>query len=165
MTTEISVLGNFSPDTGVYVSKLGSQLSLTNAKNQLCWVMPYPTGSDIGGELLFTIPQNYGSNPVLVIRGVIDGTPAGVLAFGAQQVSADDSETVDVAYETEDVASNNTWTGYADEDNYEEAITLTPAAAYVAGDVVLLKLYRDDSVDTTTFDFLLLDLAFQYTEA
>lgn len=166
MTTQVSILNHtLSPDVGVYVSRLDAQMSLSNAKRQLCLVMPAPTGSDLGLELAFTIPQNYSSSPVLVIRGVLDGTPANVLAFGAQQVSADDSETVDAAYETEDTASNSTWTGYADEDMYEETITLTPAVAYQAGDTVLLKLYRDDSVDTATFDFLLLDLLFQYSEA
>ena len=75
------------------------------------------------------------------------------------------SETVDVAYGTEDLASNSTWTGLSDEEIYIETITLTPAAAFVAGDLVLMKFYRDDSVDTSTFDFILMDLLFEYTEA
>lgn len=166
MTVQIPILNHtLSYDAGVYPSKLGSQMALTNAKTQMCTVMPFPTGSDVGVELAFTIPQNYSSAPVLVIRGILDGTPANALAFGAQQVSTASSETADVAYETEDLANNSTWTGYTDEEMYEETITLTPASAYVAGDVVFLKFYRDDSVDTTTFDFLLLDLLFQYTEA
>jgi hypothetical protein len=69
-----------------------------------------------------------------------------------------------VAYETEDLASNSTWTGYAAEEMYEETITLTPASAYTVGDTVLLSFYRDDSVDTTTFDFLLTELAFRYSD-
>lgn len=165
MTTQIPILGNFSPDSGVYLSKLDSELTLTNAKTQFCYVLPFPTGADLGGELLFSIPTNYSADPVLVIRGILDGTPANVLAFGAQQLSRADSEGVDTAYESEDLANNSTWTGYADEDFYEETITLTPAAAYVSGDTVLLKLYRDDNVDTTTFNFLLTGLFFQYTEA
>lgn len=166
MTVQISIINHtLAPDSGVYISKLSSQMSLTNAKNQLCVVMPFPTGADLGFELSFDIPQNYSGSPVLVIKGVLDGSPANVLAFGAQQVSVDDSETVDVAYESEDTASNSTWTGYAEEDMYEETITLTPASAYQAGDTVFLKFYRDDSVDTTAFDFLLTDLLFQYAEA
>jgi len=165
MTVQIPILNHtLAPDSGVYVSKLSSELSLTNAKQQLCVVMPAPSGADLGFELAFTIPQNYSSSPVLVIKGVLDGTPANVLAFGAQQLSVADSEAVDAAYEAEDTANNSTWTGYADEDMYEETITLTPASAYVAGDTVLLKFYRDDSADTTTFNFLLTDLLFQYTE-
>lgn len=166
MTVQIPIINHtLAPDTGVYISKLTSQMSLTNVKNQLCIVMPFPTGADLGFELSFVIPQNYSSSPVLVIKGVLDGTPANVLAFGAQQLSRADSESIDTAYEAEDAASNSTWTGYADEDEYEETITLTPDAAYVAGDEIYLKFYRDDSVDTTTFDFLLTHLLFQYTEA
>lgn len=166
MTTQIPILGNsLAFDNGVYPSKLNAELTLTNNKNQLCIVMPYPTGSDLGIELSFTVPQNYSGSPVLVIKGILDGTPANVLAFGCQQVSAADSETVDVAYEAEDLTNNSTWTGYANEDHFFTLITLTPSSAYVAGDMVYLKLYRDDSVDTTTFNFLLTDLLFQYAEA
>jgi hypothetical protein len=164
MTTQISLFGRIFPDVGVFSSILTSELSLANVKRQECLVLPFPTGADLGGELAFTVPQNYSTDPVLVIRGVIDGTPADTLAFGAQQLSAADNETVDAAYETEDLANNSTWTGYADEDMYEETIALTPGSAYVAGDVVLLRFYRDDSVDDTTFNFLLVDLLFQYTE-
>lgn len=166
-TLQQSIFGRLQPDTSgdVDPSFLDVELSMTNAKHIDCMVMEYPTGSDIGGELVFTVPQNYAGSPVLVIRGVLDGTPANVLAFGAQQLSRDDSESADAAYEAEDTASNSTWTGYADEDHYEETITLTPAAAYVAGDEVHLKFYRDDSVDTTTFIFLLTDLLFQYSDS
>lgn len=152
-------------DTGVFVAPVSSRLSMTNPKQQNCIVMPFPTGSDLGFGLTFTIPPGYGSDPVLVIKGIIDGTPANTLAFGSQQVSAAASEGADVAYEAEDTASNSTWTGYADEDMYEETITLTPSSAYVPGDIVFLRLYRDDSVDDTSFDLLLIDLLFQYTEA
>ncbi len=166
MTTRISVINQtLALDSGVYCSKLNAELSLTNAKQQLCIVMPAPSGADLGLQMAFEIPQNYNGSPVLVIKGILDGTPANVMAFGATQISVADSETVDVAYEAEDTASNSTWTGYADEDMYEETITLTPASAYVAGDIVLLNFYRDDSVDTTTFNFLLLELLFQYAEA
>jgi hypothetical protein len=167
-TIQIPILGATTlPDTSgdVYFSQLDIEMSLTNTKLQSCLVMEYPTGSDIGFELAFTVPQDYSGSPVLVIKGVLDGTPANVLAFGAQQLSRDDSEAVDTAYEAEDTASNSTWTGYADEDMYEETITLTPAAAYVAGDTVYLSFYRDDSADTTTFNFLLTDLLFQYSDA
>lgn len=164
MTTQISILNqSVAFDVGVYISKLNSQMSLTNPKQQICIVMPFPTGSDLGFECLFSIPLNYDSSPVLVIRGVLDGTPANTLAFGVQQVSLADSESVDAAYGSEDTASNSTWTGYADEDMYQETITLN--TTYAPGDIALFKFYRDDSVDTTTFDFLLTDLLFQYSEA
>jgi hypothetical protein len=166
-TFEMPILGaSFLPDTSgdIYQSKVSIELSMTNAKDQGCVMMEYPTGSDIGFSVSFTIPQNYAGTPVLVIKGIIDGTPANDLAFGAQQLGRDDSESVDVAYEAEDLAENGTWTGYADEDMYEETLALTPASAYVAGDTVFLWFFRDNDQDTTTFNFLLTDLMFQYSD-
>jgi hypothetical protein len=165
MTTQISVVGNFSPDVGVYLSKLTAQMSLTNVKNQFCWVFVFPTGADLGGELSFIVPQNYASAPVLILDGVIDGTPANTLGVGAQLLQVAASATIDAAYEAEDTASNATWTGYADEEGYQIAITLTPSSAFVAGNKVFIKVYRDNSVDDTTWDFLVTDILFQYTEA
>ncbi len=167
-TIDMPILGtSVSYDTSgdVYPSTLDTELTLTNAKLQQCIVMEYPTGSDVGFEGSFSVPQNYVDTPILVIRGVLDGTPANTLAFGAQQLSRADSETVDAAYEAEDSTNNSTWTGYADEDMYETTITLTPGSAYVAGDIVFYYFYRDDSVDTTTSNFLLLDLLFRYNDA
>ena len=153
------------PDVGVSLSKLTSQMSLTNIKNQLCYVMVFPNGADLGGELSFTIPQNYSADPVIILKGVIDGTPANTFGAGLQQIALTNSETIDAAYETEDLANNATWTGYADEEMYSISITPTPASAYVAGDTVFMRVFRDDSVDDTTWDFLMTDIIFQYTEA
>lgn len=166
MSTFELPLGTGMPDTSgdIYPSTMAAEMTLTNSKNTEVMVMEFPTGSDIGVEVVFTIPQNYAGSPVLVIKGILDGTPANVMAFGAQQLGRDDSEATDTAYEAEDTASNSTWTGYADEDMYEETITLTPASAYAAGDTVFLFCYRDDSVDTTTFNFLLTELLFQYSD-
>ncbi len=123
-----------------------------------------PTGADIGVYGSFVVPQNYVGTPVLVLRGAI-AEAANVLGFGCQQLGVDDSETIDAALEAEDTASVSTWTGYAAEDLIEVTITLTPAAAYQAGDVVLYFVYRDDSVDTQTGEFHLLDLSFRYADA
>lgn len=167
-TLQMPILGatlGLDASGDIFPSTLDTQMTLTNAKLQQCIVMEFPTGSDIGFELSFTVPQNYVGSPVLVIKGVLDGTPASVLAFGAQQLSREDSESVDTAYEAQDLAENSTWTGYADEDMYEETLALTPAAAYVVGDTIFLWFFRDDSQDTTTFDFLLTDLLFQYSDA
>jgi hypothetical protein len=164
----MSIIGGFQPDTSgdIYPSFLSIELALGNLSpgRVPCYVMEYPTGSDIGGELIFTVPQNYAGLPVLVIKGVIDGTPANALAFGCQQLARADSESVDTAYEAEDTASNSVWTGYVDEDEYDETITITPAAAWNPGEKVLLNFYRDDNVDTTTWNFLLLDLLIQYSD-
>lgn len=157
-------LGQPDASGSVYPSLLSIELSLTNSKKIPCMVMLAPTGSDIFCELAFKIPKNYVGTPKLVITGVIDGTPANVFGITTQQVSVDDSETADVAYETEDTASNSTWTGYADEDMYEISVPLTPASAYVPDDTVLLKYGRDDSVDTQTIAFLVTGLEFEYAD-
>lgn len=166
-TIEMPIFGRFQPDTSgdVHPSFLDIEMTMANAKRIDCMVMEYPTGSDIGGELAFTIPQNYAGSPALVIKGVLDGTAANTLAFGAQQIAVGDDETVDVAYETEDLANTDLdVSGHADEDLLEETITLTPSAAFQPGDLVFLRFYRDDSVDDTTIDFLLTDLLFQYSD-
>lgn len=165
MTIQQSIIGGFSPDTGVYLSKLSVELSLTNAKQQLCWVMPAPSGSDLGGEVAFVVPQNYASTPALILEGIIDGTPANVFGVGAQLLEVATAATVDTAYEAEDTASNSTWTGYADEERYQLSITLTPSSAFTPGRIVFLRVYRDDSVDTQTINFLMTDLLFSYTES
>ena len=163
MAIQTSIIGNFSPDSGVYFSKLASELALTNAKQQYCWVLPAPTGADLGGEVSFIVPQNYASTPALVLVGIIDGTPANVFGIGAQLLERAASDTVDAAYEAEDITNNSTWTGYADEELYTISLTLTPSSAFTPGRPVLLKFYRDDSVDTQTIPFLMLDLLFSYS--
>jgi hypothetical protein len=162
MSVQVPIIGAFSPDTGVYFSKLTNEMSLTNIKNQSCWVFPFPTGTDLGGEVSFQVPDNYSSTPVLVLRGVIDGTPANTFGVGAQLLERDVAATIDAAYEAEDTASNATWTGYADEEEYEITITLTPSSALTPGRTVYLKFFRDNSVDDTTWNFLLTNLLFRY---
>lgn len=165
MTTQRMPIHFGMPDAGVYISKLSSELALTNAKQQLCLVMPAPTGSDIGAETVFVVPATYVGTPKLVLRGIIDGTPANVFGIAAQLLERNLSDTIDAAYEAEDTASNSTWTGYADEDEYELAITLTPASAFTALRQVYIRYYRDDSVDTQTINFLLTGLYFEFNDA
>ena len=156
MTTKrIPIGGDVMFDTGIYPSRLDAELSLTNVKKQICIVMPAPTGSDIGFECSFRVPDDYASGPKFVFRGVIDGTPASVFGVGVQLLEVNVSATVDAAYEAEDLASNSTWTGYADEEEYELSVTLTPASALTIGRTLYLRVYRDDSVDTQTINFLL----------
>ncbi|MHC4721703.1 MAG: hypothetical protein ACYS6I_03235, partial [Planctomycetota bacterium] len=138
-THDFSILNSsIKPDNSndVYPAPLDTLMTLTNTKEDIGYFMGFPTGADVLMSGRFVVPQTYVDTPVLVIQGILDGTPANVLAFTFQQLSRADSESVDTAYEAEDTASNSTWTGYADEDQYTETITITPAAAYVAGDTV-----------------------------
>ena len=123
-----------------------------------------PTGSDIGLRGSWKIPENYVDTPLLIIRCILCEA-ANVLGFGLQQYSRAHSETWDVAFEAEDLASNSTWTGLAAEEEYEEIITITPAAAYVKGDRVPFFFFRDDSVDDQTGEIHHVELFFRYNDA
>ena len=148
----------------VYPCVLNNEMTLTNAKKQIGIMFEGTLTQDIGIELNFSIPQNYAGTPVLVIQGIIDGTPANVLGFAVSQLGRDASENIDTAYETEDTNSNSTWTGYVDKDPYEMTITITPASAYAVGDIVFMKFVRDNSADTATFNFILTGLFFRYSD-
>ena len=165
MTLRIPIIQNVMFDPTVYVNRLDGELSLTNQKPQIVTVFPAPTGSDAGISGSFEVPQNYSSSPVMVARFIINGTPADTFAVGATILQVDVSETVDAAYEAEDLANISTWTGYSDEEEFSISITLTPSSALVPGRTVYYHFYRDDSVDTTTWSALLVRLMFQYTEA
>lgn len=166
-THEKSIKGAFIPDTSadVFPEPLENALTLGTAAFGTLpgYTMLAPTGADTGLYGVFKIPQNYAGTPVLVIRGIL-GEAANTLGFGFQQIARTDSEAVDVAFETEDTASNATWTGYAAEDVYEETITITPATAFTSDDEVFCFFYRDDSVDTQTGEFHLTDLLFRYSD-
>lgn len=168
-TREMPILGAFTaPDASgdIFQEPAENAMTLGTAAfgTLLVFTMLAPTGADIGIYGKFTVPPDYAGSPVLVIRGAL-GEAANTLGFGFQQVSREHSETIDVAFEVEDLANNATWTGLVAEDIYEETITITPSAAYVAGDEVFFFFYRDDSVDTQTGEFHMTGLNFQYSDA
>lgn len=166
MATHIQPLGLGRPDDSgeVFLSTLDTELTLTNDKRDHCMVYLSPNGSDPVSSLSFRIPENYAGTPKIVMRGVISGTPANTLAIHVQQVSRADSEIVDVAYETVDTATEGTWTGYVDKDEIEIEVTLTPAAAYVAGDTIHLLVGRNDTSDDSSIDLLVLNWFFKYSD-
>jgi len=168
-THDIPILGFATlPDTtgNVFFEKLETAVATAAANlDMLGFTMPDPGAADEGLSGKFNIPQNYSGTPVLVIRGILNGTPDNTLGFGFNfTLGRADSETADIAYET-DLANNATWTGYADEEMYEETITITPSAAFAAGDEVFFFFYRDGSVDDATFEFNLTGLFFRYNDA
>ena len=169
-THEIDILGAMTaPDTSgsVFFEPAESAMTLGTAvfgTLLVCTMQAPAGGGDVGLYGKFNIPQNYSGTPVLVIRGLL-GEAANTLGFGFQQLGRDDSETFDAALETEDIANNATWTGYVAEDMYEETITITPAAAFVAGDEVVFFFYREDTNDDQTGEFHLTGLFLQYADA
>ena len=166
-TQDLPILGfALMLDANVTFDKVKNQLSLANAPGEEgCIVLPAAAtiAADTGIRGGFTVPQNYASTPVLVIRGILDGAPSTlVIAFGAQMKPLADDEAYDVALGTQDIASASS-VGQADEDVYIETITLTNAGPFVAGDVVPYFVYIDDSVHTYDGKFLLTGLFFRYT--
>ena len=123
-----------------------------------------PSGADVGVYGSFVVPQNYVGTPLCVIRGTL-AEAANTLAFGLKSIQVAHAETVEIAFDTEDVAENSTWTGLAAEEMYEEIITMTPATAYVAGDVIFFYLFRDDDQGDQTGEFHLSELLFRYNDA
>lgn len=169
-THEIPILGAFiAPDTSGSVFWEPAETAMTLGTAVLgtllvCTMQAPAGGGDVGLYGKFGIPQNYSGTPVLVIRGVV-GEAANTLGFGLTQLGRADSEAFDTVQEAEDLASNATWTGYVAEDVYEETITITPAAAYVAGDEVYFFFFREDGADDQTGEFHLTGLFFQYEDA
>jgi hypothetical protein len=155
-------------DSGfVFPSSLEVELTLGTAAfgTTPAWVMMAPAGGgDVGFYGKFTIPQDYVDTPVLVIRGILEGV-SNTIGFGLQQTGGiADNEAVDIAYEAEDLASVAA-SGWSAEDMFEETITITPSAAYVAGDEVFFFFYREDGADDQTTEFYLTGLFFRYNDA
>lgn len=169
-THDIPILGAFTaPDSSGKVFFEPAEVAMTLATAVLgtllvCTMQAPAGGGDVGLYGKFNIPQNYSGTPVLVIRGVL-GEAANVLGFGLTQLGRAHSEAFDTAQEAEDLASNSDWTGLVAEDVYEETITITPAAAYAAGDEVYYYFFREDGADTQTGEFHLTGLFFRYADA
>ncbi len=167
-TSDLPILGAMTaPDTTGKVFfeplEVAMTLSTGNFGQLLGITMQAPAAAgDCGFYGKFNIPQDYASTPVLVIRGAL-GEAANTLGFGFQQVSLADTETLEIVLEAEDLASNASWGSHSAEDMYEETITITPAAAYVAGDEVFFFFFREDGADDQTGEFHLTGLFFRYT--
>lgn len=166
-THRIPILGpGTMPDDGVYPSPIRLQLTMgTGPGNELCYVMPEPAGGgDLGLSGKFSVPKDYVGSPVLVVRGIMDGAvDTNDVHFGVQMLGLADNEAYDAALEAEDTATFQSNT-YADEDVFEETITLTVTLA--VDDDVAYHFYIDDSGATPwTGNVLLTGLYFQYSDA
>lgn len=167
-THRISIMGaNTVPDSSgkVFMDIIENQATIgTGTLNQLCMVMqPTAAGGDVGFSGSFSIPKNYVGSPKIIVKGILDGTPADILAFGFAMIGIADAEAVDAAYEAADLVNKSSWVGYTDEDLLELTITLTVTIA--VDDQVFYNFFRDDSVEDTTQNFLLTSLEFQYSDA
>lgn len=167
-TKRLDLTGRLAPTGSCYWAPIGAVLTLGTATGgkELGLVMPDPGGAgDHGGNLNFLMPADYVASPVLRIQGILSGTPANNLGFGFAAKKLADNEAYDAAYGTEDTASASL-AGYADEDVYEETVTLTNfASGLTAGDAVDAHFYNDDSVTTFTATFILTSLHLEYSDA
>ena len=151
----------------VFLERLEDAMTLGTATfgETIGYTILAPTGSDVGFYGMFTIPQSYVGTPVWVVKCVV-AEAANTLAFGLQQTGGiATTEAIDVAYEAEDLVNEATWTAMAAEDELVKTITITPAAAYVAGDRVYFFFYRDDSVDDQTGEIHNVELFFRFNDA
>jgi hypothetical protein len=167
-THRISILGsNTIPDTSgkVFMDLISNQDTHTNVKNQMCMVMDAPAAAgDVGFFGTFNVPKNYVGTPKAIIKGTYNGDPTSLVStFAMELIGLADSESIDTAYEAADTVSESTWTGYADEDMIELAITLTVTLA--VDDTVFYHFFIDDTTDTQSASFLLTSLEFEYADA
>lgn len=136
-----------------------------SAGNQTCYVLA-DGGADEGVYFRFEVPQNYVGTPVLVIKGILDGAPAGGddLGFACRKRAVADNEVADGTFDAEQTAGSTDISAYANEDLYVEDIPLT-GGDYAAGDTVFGYVYIDASATTYAGNFLLIDVLFQYADA
>ena len=162
-THELPIIGpTMLPESGVFLDRIGNQITATNEiGNQLAVVMA-DGGSDEGFYGSFNVPQNYVGTPVIVVRGIIDGAMSSVtLQFGIQGITKDHGEATDVAYSTEDTGNESS--DHADEDLVEVTISLSNFSGFAVGDTVFYYFYIHASGDYAG-NFLLTDLLFRYAD-
>ena len=171
-THQISILGaNTAPDASGKVYFEPAEVAMTLGTATLgtllvCTIQAPAGAGDCGLYATFTVPQNYVGSPVIVIKGYVAESPStNAIAFAAAfQPAIADNESIEQAFDTEDTTGAIT-TAYTAEDLLVASITLTPAAAFAAGDIVNLYLKRDDTDDAQTGEFHMADLLFQYADA
>jgi hypothetical protein len=170
-THRINALHNVVPDSGVSLQLASNQLTVAAAPSvggQTCYVMA-DGGSDIGLQGSFKVPKNYVGSPTLVITGILDGAPGAsdVLGFGVRKRAVAHGESADGTFDAEQTASatiGSSGDGHGDEDEIEEAISLT-AGDYAVDDTVHWHAFIDASTTTYTGNFLLTAVEFEYADA
>lgn len=158
------------PDANCFPDLVSNQITATNEiGNHLAYVLA-DGGADEGVYASFTVPENYVSTPVLVIKGILDGAPGAsdTLGFGIKGLSRADNEATDTAYSTEDIASatiGSSGTGHSDEDAYIEEIPLSNLSGLAPGEEVSCYVFLDASATSYVGNFLLRTLRFKYADA
>ncbi len=163
-TDTIPILGMSTiPDDGPFFAPIGTQITAGTAPaKELALVLDCDPATDLGCSGKFRVPGNFASAPILIIRGIIDGTVGTEdIHTGMELLGLADNEPYDAAFEAEDVESFQS-NAYADEDVFEETIALTVTIA--VGDDVGFHFFIDSSGSTPfTGNILVTGLFLQYT--
>lgn len=154
----------------VFPAPIDTQITVTGAEgDDIVFVMPDPNGGgDHGIKGRYRIPKNYAGTPKVVVRYILDGTPAATanVNLGIKMLGRADNEGYDNALGTEATSVKNVGSGggaYTDEDVVEQEITITETIAI--DDDVWFFFYIDDSgTNPYTGTILLTDLIFQYSD-
>ena len=165
-TFRLPILGAQTvPDDGPFFAPINTQITAgTVDGSELALVLDCDPASDLGCRGGFHVPKNYVGSPVLVIRGIVDGTVGTEdIHVAMTLLGRADNEAYDTAHEAEDTANFQS-NAYADEDVFEETIALTVTLA--VDDDVNFHFYVDSSGGTPfTGNILVTGLFFQYSDA
>lgn len=113
---------------------------------------------------IFTMPQNYASAPVLRVQWMANATSGNVI-WGAQ-LGAITPADADTPIEHAGAAATTATTNVnATEANRltQSTITFANLDSVAAGDLVVIRLYRDAATDTCSVDAALVDVSFDFT--
>lgn len=170
MATHRIPVAIIKPDAGCPLDLIANQITeaTTPSVGDLLAYVLADGGADEGVWVKWTVPKNYVGTPVLVIRGMLDGAPGAGddLAFGVRPRAVADNEAADGTFDAEQTAQVTDLSAWADEDEYEETITLT--GTYSVDDSVFAYVYIDASGTTYAGNFLLYaedSIFFQYADA
>jgi len=160
----IPIMGAMTvPDAaGPFFAPISTQITNAQPALELCLVLDCDPATDLGCSGKFAVPSNYSSTPVLIVQGIIDGAvDANLIHCAIELLGRADNEAYDIAFETQDAASFAA-NGYADEDVFEETVSLTVTLA--ADEAVQYHFFIDASGGTPfTVNILVPGLYFQYT--
>jgi hypothetical protein len=170
-THQIPILGGERPDAGVPLDLVANQITEATSPSVgdvLAYVFA-DGGADEGVWGRFTVPKNYVGTPVLVVKAILDGTPAAaaVLGIGMRKRAVANNEAADGTFDAEQTGSStigSNGSGHADEDEVEQTITLT-GGDYAVDDTVYFYAFIDASVNDYTGNVLVTSIEFRYADA
>jgi hypothetical protein len=166
-THRIPIIGAMTvPDsTGeCYFDNVNNQMTLgTSAARNLVVVLKDPT-ADTGFYGSFTVPKNYVGTPVIVVRGILDGTVGATSAdFEFSYVALADNESFEAGWVESVTFNSGNTNGWADEDVIE--VSGSCSANFAVDDDVFFYFKRDQGTDDFVGDFHVTGLFFQYADS